>query len=224
MVSDTATKKRRPLRVLISAGPTREPVDPVRYLSNYSTGHMGAQLARHALARGHRVTVVLGPSGEPFPEAARLIAVESAREMERALRREAPRADVIIMAAAVADFRPVHVRTSKIARHRTLTLVLTPTRDILGHLPRRQGQLIAGFAVETGRVVPRARRKLREKRLDLVLAQRATVTGAPFGRRAVDAWLLERGGKAARLGRVSKRRVARALLDKLEGLWYGQRE
>lgn len=214
----------RSLRVLVSAGPTREPIDPVRYLSNYSTGHMGAQLAREALARGHHVVIVLGPSSEPFPVAARLIAVESAKEMERALRRQVPRADVIIMAAAVADFRPVRTRASKMTRHRRLTLALMPTRDILGHLPRRKGQLVAGFALETAHVVPRARRKLREKRLDLMLAQRATGTDFPFGRRSVQAWLLERGGKTTRLGRASKRRVARALLDKLEGLWYGQQE
>lgn len=208
--------------MLISTGPTREPIDPVRFLSNYSTGYMGAQVADRALARGHRVTVVSGPGTEPLPPGARVIPIERADEMARVLRQEAPRADVVVMAAAVCDFRLAHPRLTKLSRRGQLTLTFTATPDIIGRLPRRKGQLVVGFAVEDPPVVPRARRKLRAKRLDLLLAQQLEPRGAPFGRRAVRAWLLERGAAVTALGRQTKPVVARVLLDKIEALWYGQ--
>lgn len=213
---------RRALRILISSGPTREPIDPVRFISNYSTGYMGAQLAQAALARGHRVTIVAGLGTEPVPAGARTIAVERSDEMERALRDQARTADVVIMAAAVADFRPARRATTKLLRHGPQAIRLVPTPDIIARLPRRKGQVVAGFAVESGRVVPRAAAKLQRKRLDVLVAQQINGTGAPFGRRPVHAWLLERGGIAVPLGVCSKTRIARVLLDKIEALWYGQ--
>ena len=219
--------------MLITAGPTREPLDPVRFLSNYSTGYMGAQLAGEALRRGHRVTIIRGPTSEPMPNGAHVIGVERAREMARALRREARQADAIIMAAAVADYAPARTARSKLKRAGRTTLRLRATPDLIGRLPRHRGQIIAGFALETERVVPRAKAKLREKRLDLIVAQRvppptrlvggraATALG-PFGRQPVHAWLLERAGAVMPLGRLPKPRIARALLDKIEALWYGQ--
>ena len=215
-------KNRRALKILITSGPTREPIDPVRFLSNYSTGYMGAQLAAEALKRGHQVTVVSGPATEPLPARARVITVEQAQEMERATRRYARTADAVIMAAAVADYRPVRSSETKLERAGGLLLRLRATPDIIGCLPRRSRQLVAAFALETGRVLPRARRKLREKRLDLLVAQQADRSTTPFGRRPIRAWLLERGGSVSPLGRSSKAAVARALLDKLETLWYGQ--
>ena len=107
---------KRPLRIVISAGPTREPIDPVRFISNYSTGYMGACLAAEALQRGHRVTVVSGPGVGPLPGRARVVPVERAREMDAAMRRESRRADAVIMAAAVADFQPSRARGGKLAR------------------------------------------------------------------------------------------------------------
>lgn len=217
--------KKRPLRILISAGPTREPIDPVRFISNYSTGYMGACLAGEALQRGHRVTVVSGPGVGPLPGRARVVAVERARDMDVALRRESRQADAVIMAAAVADFEPARPRAVKLPRRGTLTLTLRATPDIIGRLPRRSGQIRAGFALETGPdVVARAMRKLREKHLDVVLAQRAGVSRSPFGRKPLHAWLVERGEAAHPLGVAAKPKVARALLDKIEALWYRQPE
>ena len=212
--------KRPALRVLISAGATREPIDPVRFISNYSTGYMGARVATEALRRGHRVRVISGPSSEPMPSGAQVVPVTEAREMERALRRAAGRADVVIMAAAVSDFRPARRSTTKLRRRARLTLALDATPDIIARLPRREGQLVVGFAVESARVALRAAAKLRAKQLDLLLAQRANGTGAPFGRRPVEAWLVGRG-TMTKLGRISKTGVARVLLDKIEALWYG---
>lgn len=209
------------MRVLISAGPTREWLDPVRYLSNESTGYLGARLAAEALARGHHVTVVHGPVSEPLPRGARMVPVADSRQMERAMRREAKAADAVLMAAAVADFRPVRRARTKLARRGQLRVQLEATPDIVGRLPRRPGQVIAGFALETGQVLARAGRKLRQKRLDVIVAQDAAA-GSPFGRRSVRAWLLTRDGSVTRLGRAAKSAIARALLDKVEGLWYGQ--
>ncbi len=214
---------RRRLRLLLSTGPTREPLDPVRFISNYSTGYLGAQLAREAVARGHRVTVVSGPVSEPLPRRARVIPVERAAEMAQALRREAPRADAVIMAAAVCDFRPRRMAPRKLSRRSRLVLRLEATPDLIAGLPRRAGQVRVGFALETGRVLERARRKLRRKRLDLLLAQHASATHRPFGRGSVEAWILDADGRVTRLGRVSKRVVARALLDRTETLWHSRR-
>lgn len=209
------------MRVLISSGPTREPLDSVRFLSNYSTGYMGSRLAEEGIRRGHRVTVVSGPVSEPLPRGARVIRVEQAREMEHALIRESRRADVVIMAAAVADFRPLGRISGKMRRYGAKTLRLKAVPDILARLPRRPGQVVAGFALETRAPLTHGKRKLRSKRLDLILAQRIGKKG-PFGPRPMDAWLIGADGTIQRLRRCSKVKVARLLLDKIEGLWYGQ--
>ncbi|MBI4597160.1 MAG: phosphopantothenoylcysteine decarboxylase [Candidatus Omnitrophica bacterium] len=213
----------------MTAGPTREPIDPVRFMSNYSTGAMGAALASEALRRGHRVTVIHGPISEPLPLRVRRIAVEQAIEMERALRAHARAADVVIMAAAVADFRPARRARHKLKRRAHGALILEATPDIIARLPRCHGQLRVGFAVETDRVAARAREKARTKDLDLILAQHVARPSAaqrgpaaPFGRTKIRAWLLERSVAVRALGRISKRRAAGVLLDKIEALWYGQ--
>ena len=200
----------------------------MRFLSNYSTGYMGACLAAEALRRGHRVTLISGPGVEAPPSGTHVIPVERSQEMEAALRRAATRADAVIMAAAVADFRPTRPSASKRPRRARLTLFLKATPDIIGRLPRQPGQVVAGFALETGSVsciLRRAAHKLRAKRLDLVLAQQASTATMPFGRRRIRAWLLARDGSINSLGLRSKKAdVARALLDKIEVLWYGQSE
>ena len=126
------------------------------------------------------------------------------------------------MAAAVSDFRAAHAARGKWPRRGRHTLVLEATPDIVGRLPRHPHQLVIGFAVESADVVRRAARKLRQKRLDLVFAQKISGSGAPFGRRPVHAWLLSRDGEVRPLGKIAKRQAARALLDKIEALWYGQ--
>ena len=210
------------LRLLISAGPTREPLDPVRFLSNYSTGVMGACLAQEALTRGHRVTLVSGPTGLVPPQGLRVIWVERARQMQRALQQEFPKADALIMAAAVCDFEAERPRPAKLSRRGRLRLRFKATPDIIGTLPRRPGQLVVGFALETSAALGHARAKLKAKRLDLIVGQ--TMNGpSPFGHRRGRAFLLDVGGQRKPLGTVSKPRLARAILDELEQLWYGDR-
>ena len=209
----------RRLRIVISAGPTREPLDPIRFLSNYSTGYMGRCLVEETLARGHQAMLVSGPTGLIPPRGARVIWVERAQDMRRALERELRRADALIMAAAVCDFRPARRASKKLPRRGRLRLELTSTPDIVGTLPRRPGQVFAGFALETEAGFARARAKLRAKRLDLIVGQQAT--RSPFGRRPVQAFIARAAGPVRRLGTVAKPKLARALLDEIEQLWYG---
>lgn len=213
---------RRPLRVLISAGPTREPIDPVRFLSNYSTGFMGFCLASEAIRRGHRVTLVSGPTTFLPPQGVRVIWVEQARQMQDVLRRQMAKADVLLMAAAVCDFEPVRPAREKLSRQKRRTLLLKATPDILGNLPRRRGQVIVGFALDTNQTLTHAREKLAAKRLDFIVGQQLNGINRPFGNRPVKAFFLDASGKPMQLGRISKTALARALLDKIEGLWYGE--
>jgi phosphopantothenoylcysteine decarboxylase/phosphopantothenate--cysteine ligase len=212
---------RRRLRILISAGPTREPLDPVRFISNYSTGTMGAHLAEEALRRGHDAIVVRGPTDTPFPARARMIAVERAAQMDAALRRILPRADALVMAAAVCDFRPAARGRRKLPRRAHTRLALSATPDILARLPHYRGQVRVGFALETDPGLSRMQRKLRQKRVDVLVGQWINGDSSPFGARSVSACLLEADGAVHRLGRVSKPVLARALLDKIETLCYG---
>jgi phosphopantothenoylcysteine decarboxylase/phosphopantothenate--cysteine ligase len=179
---------RRPLRLLISAGPTREPIDPVRFLSNYSTGYLGACLAAEAIRRGHRVTLVSGPTQFLPPQGARVVWVERARQMQAALQAHLPKADALIMAAAVCDFQSAHPRHQKLPRQERLSLSLKATPDIVGGLPRRPGQLVVGFALETSQGLGRAFAKLKAKRLTFIVGQRVNGTASPFGRRRVEAF------------------------------------
>ena len=205
----------KPLRVLISAGPTREPIDPVRFLSNYSTGYMGSCLAREAGRRGHRVTLVTGPTEIPLPRGTTVVRVERAGQMRAALQRHMRAVDVLIMAAAVCDYQPAQVRPHKLPRRGRLVLSLKATPDIVSSLPRRRGQLVVGFALEGAWALAKAKAKLRQKRLDLLVAQQMNGT-SPFGEQAVRAWLLDPQGTVRRLGHVLKPQLAKQLFDAIE--------
>ena len=218
--ASSSTRATRLRHVVISAGPTREPIDPVRFLSNYSTGTMGACVAQEAARRGYRVTLVSGPTEVPPPRGTRVIRVETSHDMQRALSRVMPEADALVMAAAVCDFRPVRVAHRKVPRQGAWTLRLTTTPDIVGTLPRRAGQVIVGFALETHAAMAHAVQKLKRKRLDCVIGQVFNGSGAPFGQRAVQAFVVRASGTVTRLGTVSKPRLARVILDEIEQLWY----
>lgn len=174
-------------RVLITAGPTREALDPVRFLSNPSTGKMGLALAAEARARGAEVTVVLGPVAEPLKDAVTVVDVTTAEEMANAVLARVGEADLFIATAAVSDFRPAKVEAQKVKKEAaSSTLALVRTRDVLHeasalvHGAARRPVLV-GFAAETERVLEHARAKLERKRLDFIVANDVSQAGAGFG-------------------------------------------
>ena len=167
--------------VLISAGPTREKIDPVRYLSNRSSGRMGYALAEAALRRGARVLLVTGPTSLKPPSAAEIIQIQSAAEMTEAVLRLLPEASIVIKAAAVADYTIANPPDQKVKRFGPLKLELTPTIDILAEIGRRkQGQIVIGFAAETENVVENARKKLTSKSLDAIVVNDVSKEGVGF--------------------------------------------
>jgi phosphopantothenoylcysteine decarboxylase/phosphopantothenate--cysteine ligase len=202
-------------RLLITAGPTREHVDPVRFLSNASTGAQGAALAEEALARGCIVDFVHGPLAVPVPAGVIAHAVVSAQDMLDAALRLHPACDAVIGAAAVSDFRPRETTAGKRKRGSgAWTLELVPTADILRALGERKGHRVhAGFALETDDLAANALRKLHEKQLDWLVANSPQAIGAAESRYL----LLGRDGTQRDLGVLTKRALAAVLLDVLLG-------
>ncbi|ABZ84686.1 phosphopantothenoylcysteine decarboxylase/phosphopantothenate--cysteine ligase [Heliomicrobium modesticaldum Ice1] len=204
-------------RVLITAGGTREPIDPVRYISNRSSGKMGYALAREALRRGAEVILVTTPTGLPLPEGAEVVHVESADEMYEAVMSRFDAVDVVVKAAAVADYRPAAPAEQKMKKQADrLFLELVRTPDILAELGRRkERQVLVGFAAETNDLETYALDKLRRKNVDLMVANDVTQTGAGFG---VDTNIVTifdgRGGKET-LKLMAKEEVASRIFDRV---------
>ncbi len=206
-------------RILITSGPTHEPIDPVRYVGNRSTGKMGAELAAEAVARGAVVTVVLGPHAI-VPPGAEVVPVETAEEMRAAVLARFGDADAVVMAAAVADFRPKSVSEQKLKKDAGVPeLMLEPTPDILAELgERRTDQVLVGFAAETDDLERAGRGKLVSKHLDLVVVNRVGREGTGFGADASEAMLLASAGDPEPLRTWTKRELATAVLDRIVAL------
>jgi phosphopantothenoylcysteine decarboxylase / phosphopantothenate---cysteine ligase len=205
--------------VLVTAGPTREPVDPVRYLGNRSSGRMGYEVAAAAWRRGAEVVLVSGPSHLPPPVGARVVRVETAAEMASAVGEHLPDAEVLVMAAAVADFRPATPAGEKIKKEDggLERIEMERTADILAATreARRNGALMVGFALETGDAVAKGSRKLTEKGLDLLVVNDATEPGAGFEVETNRCTLLAADGSEEALPLLSKRAVAERILDRI---------
>jgi phosphopantothenoylcysteine decarboxylase / phosphopantothenate---cysteine ligase len=203
------------LTVLISAGPTREPIDPVRFLSNRSSGKMGYALAEAALLQQHRVILVSGPVMLTPPSKAQVYQVETAQEMHRTILKYSRRADVVIMAAAVADYTPVKTAKHKIKKKTNyLTLQLKKTPDILAELGRSKPrhQILIGFAAETSNLRKHARAKLDAKNLDFIIANKVGGTGSGFESDYNQAVVLDKKGHSTSFPRMTKRKLAQQLL------------
>jgi len=207
--------------VLVTAGPTCEDIDPVRYLTNRSSGKMGYALAEAAHRRGARVILVSGPTERKIPEGVDWIPVRSTEEMRRAVLARAGEANIAILAAAVADYRPAAVEEKKIKRGEgSFTLELEPTPDILAELGRARGQGIAGrvlvgFAAETDRVAENARQKLARKGADMIVANDVTLEGAGFDTDTNIVTLYTRDGREIPLPKMFKLDVANRILDQV---------
>ena len=200
-------------RVLISAGPTQEALDPVRYLTNHSTGKMGYALARMAMLRGAEVTLVSGPVSIAPPPFVNLVPIVSAQDMFEAITAHAPQSDFIFMAAAVADYTPVQYADDKIKKHDgDMQIPLKRTRDILGYLGehRKDNQIICGFSMETRDMLENSRAKLQKKRVDMICANNLKVPGAGFGVDTNVITMISEGD----ITELPKEETANAILDK----------
>ena len=204
-------------RVLVTAGPTREAIDPVRYITNYSTGKMGYAIAQAAIWRGAQVTLVSGPVDLAPPLGAKLVPVSSARDMFEAVAAAAGDQDAVIKAAAVADYRPVHVGTEKTKKEDgQLDIALERTDDILAWLGehRKPGQFLCGFSMETQNMLENSQKKLEKKHVDMIVANNLKVEGAGFGTDTNVVTMITRDG-VVQLEKMAKAQVAHKLLDRI---------
>ncbi|HET7603170.1 MAG TPA: bifunctional phosphopantothenoylcysteine decarboxylase/phosphopantothenate--cysteine ligase CoaBC [Gemmatimonadales bacterium] len=206
-------------RVIVTAGPTRESIDPVRVITNRSSGRMGFALAAAAWTRGADVLLISGPSALAAPDGVEVIRVESTDDLAAAVQAALPGADVLVMAAAPADFRPARAEPTKRARGQgEMQIELVPTADVLESTAasRKPGAIIVGFALETGNALARAREKLARKRLDLIVVNDALEPGAGFEVTTNRVTLVGRDGSVAELPLASKQEVAHLILDAVE--------
>ena len=203
-------------KILVTAGPTREALDPVRFLTNHSTGKMGYAIARVAAARGAEVTLVTGPTEIKKPGFVKVVPIESAREMYEAVTAASEEQDAIIKAAAVADYRPAHVSDEKIKKKDgdELSIPVERTDDILAYLGshKKPGQFLCGFSMETEHMLENSRKKLEKKNLDMIVANNLKVAGAGFGTDTNIVTLITKAGER-QLEKMSKEQVADKLLD-----------
>jgi len=215
--------------VIVTAGPTREAIDPVRFVSNHSSGKMGVALASSAWRRGATVSLIAGPLGGGVvpPPGPTLRHVETTEQMASAVGELVPTADILIMAAAPSDFRPATVATSKIKKGKAggaPTLTMEPTQDVLRATLalRRKNAIVVGFALETDDAVANGRQKLKDKSLDLIVVNDATEPGAGFAVDTNRVTLIDRAGTEEILPLLSKAEVADAILDRVERIANGR--
>ena len=208
------------MRFLITAGPTREPIDPVRYLSNRSSGKMGYAIAEAAIGAGHEVILISGPVDLDPPRDAELVSVSTSDEMFDAVHEHLKDRDVLVMCAAVADYKPKQVSKTKIKkRDADLSLELIPTRDILASLPKEDRHyVVVGFAAETENVEANARKKLQEKNCDIVVANDVSRADSGMESDENEVAILFRDGEIKKISRAPKKIVARELIKIFENV------
>jgi len=212
------------MTVLVTAGPTREPIDAARFISNPSTGKMGYALAAEARNRGADVMLISGPTHLHPPQGVNHRSVTTAAEMHRAVRDHAGRCQIIIMAAAVSDFRPKEPSERKLKKEgASLTITLERTEDILQGLgDAREGQVLVGFAAETDDIIRNAGDKLKKKNLDLIVANTIGLPGGGFASDMNEAVLIERRGNITELPRMTKTELAARIMDAIVELKKNQ--
>ncbi len=210
------------MKVLVTAGPTREPIDLIRFLSNRSTGKMGFALADQAVQRGHVVKLIAGPVSLDTPRGVDRQDVETTKEMLEAVRFAVPWCDALIMAAAVSDWRPAAIHPGKMKkRNAVLDIPLERTEDILMEIaPLKGGRLFVGFAAEAENIEVEARRKLREKGLDLIVANDVTESDAAFEAETNRVTLFDGKGEVKKFPLASKQDVASCLMQCIEERLY----
>jgi len=210
------------LKILITTGPTREPIDPVRFISNRSTGYMGLELVKAARRRKHHVTVIAGyvESKEKYPK--KTVYVKTTKDLKKALHKRLKKHDVLIMASAVADFKPVNLKRKKIKSSKRISLKLLRNIDILKSITRseRKGKLLVGFALETENLLKNARKKMKDKNLDIIVANKCARGSDPFGGGKKNIMILDRKNHKKLLKKCKKSKIASVILDTIEELCY----
>jgi len=202
------------VRFLITAGPTREPIDPVRYLSNRSSGKMGYAIAEAALEAGHGVVLISGPVNLDPPRGAHFISILTSDEMYNAVHRGVRDCDALVMCAAVADYKPQKFLTTKVKkRDENLSLELVPTRDILGSLQNKDRHLlVVGFAAETNDLEANAQKKLHSKHCDIIVANDVSSSDSGMESDENEVTILFRNGETKKISRAPKKIIARELV------------
>ena len=214
---------KRPLKIIVTAGPTIEHIDPVRFISNHSSGLMGYKIAEESARRGHKAILISGPAGLVPPKNVKTIQIETAVEMFRQVQRFFKNSDCLIMASAVSDFRPRYSSCKKIKRagRKKITLELVQNPDILLEVSKgKKNRVLAGFALETNDLLKNAKKKLAKKNLDIIIANKLDKAGSPFGAGKKDFYLIDKHGITKKMSGISKSKLAELLLDKIEKLCY----
>jgi phosphopantothenoylcysteine decarboxylase/phosphopantothenate--cysteine ligase len=214
-------KKQAKLNILITAGPTREFIDPVRFISNASTGTIGFCLADLAKKQGHNVVLLSGPTTLKDPRGVKTIRFNTALELNKLTERFFDWANCIICSAAVGDFRPVSIAKNKIKKNKGFAqLKLVKNPDILQNLgKKKKNKLLVGFALETADLKVNALKKLKAKNLDFIVANQLSESNVPFGKKEVTAYLID-GKMVEKHSKISKKRLARIILDRVVKLCY----
>ncbi|KJJ84568.1 phosphopantothenoylcysteine decarboxylase/phosphopantothenate/cysteine ligase [Candidatus Omnitrophus magneticus] len=203
-------------RILVTAGPTIEPIDPVRFISNFSTGTMGYKIAFQAKAYGAKVTLVSGPVNIIPPKNIDVISIQTAREMRDIILKKINDVDCIIMSSAVCDYRPVEFKNEKIKKKgKKISLELTENPDILEEIGTRDGLIKAGFALETSNAVKNAYKKLKEKKLDLIVYNMVSSSVTPFGENLTTIGIMDKHGNVKEFKNISKDKCAVLILDEI---------
>jgi len=209
------------IRILITAGPTLEPIDPVRFISNRSTGYMGYKLAEVASKRKHSVTLISGPTRLLCPNVKKFISIETADVLLKKVEQEIQKVDCLIMCCAVSDFRIKNGFRQKIKKAKSLSLEFVANKDILKEISvYKKDKLYVGFSLETGNLIRNSYGKLKVKKLDLVVANQLRCSRNIFGDNKLDACFIDRDGVIEKFKQKRKTFIAQHLLDKIEKLWY----
>jgi phosphopantothenoylcysteine decarboxylase/phosphopantothenate--cysteine ligase len=202
------------VRFVVTAGPTREAIDPVRFISNRSSGKMGYAIAEAALAAGHEVRLISGPATVAPPKGVQFVSITTSDELHDEVHRTVPQCDVLVMCAAVSDYKPARVDAQKMKKRQArLLLELTPTRDILASLPKEHRRyLVVGFAAETHDLETNAQKKLRDKNCDMIVANDVSQSDSGMESDENAVTIFFRNGESQTISRTSKKNIARKLV------------
>jgi len=203
------------MKILITAGPTREYLDPVRFISNLSTGKMGYLISEEAIKRGHKVILISGPTYLKPPDGIKVVKITSTEEMKEAVLKYFPEYDVLIMAAAVSDWKPEKKYRGKLKRKKEWNLKLIPNPDILKEVSKikKENQIVIGFALETENIEKNALKKLKEKKLDLIIGNTTEFFGEGKPSKVI---FISKDGKVKKYKRIKKEKVAEKIVNWIE--------